>query len=66
MIHESHQVFTEHDFTPEEIARRNELAVAVIEGGLITCMVCGRSGDALTNSCLYNQWEKKVRRRGEK
>lgn len=39
-----HVLYTIYDFTKEEIARRNKVAVAVTEHGVLACKQCGASG----------------------
>jgi hypothetical protein len=40
-------LFTPSDFTDEEIARKNDLAMAVIKDKLSICKYCGRMNDQL-------------------
>lgn len=49
--HESHELLTTEDFTKEEIERRNLLAIAVIEEGLLHCKHCGAVGSELAIPC---------------
>ncbi len=42
-----HELYGPGDFTPEEMDRRNELAVAVCEGGLDVCKRCSAAGAEL-------------------
>lgn len=44
---QTHELFKPSDFTHQEYARGNKLAVAVIDGGLATCKRCGRSESEL-------------------
>lgn len=46
-----HVWFEASDFTPEEIARRNILAVAVLESHVKTCKYCGHTVEAV---CTVN------------
>lgn len=41
MTTSSHLLYTAEDFTNEELDRRNQLAVLVVEGGLGVCKKCG-------------------------
>jgi hypothetical protein len=43
----SHQVYTADDFTAEEIASRNNLALAVIEEDRQICKYCGAEGQEM-------------------
>ena len=44
---DSHILYTLEDFTPEETARGNKLAVAVIQEGSYICKCCGRQDEEL-------------------
>ena len=55
MIHKSHELYKDSDFTSEEYDRRNTLAIMVIDGGLSICKKCGEAEAGLVNSCQYNQ-----------
>ena len=44
-----HTLYEPSDFTTEELDRRNALAVAVCEGGLGVCKVCGATEAELNN-----------------
>lgn len=43
-----HVLYTIYDFTKEEIARRNKVAVAATEHGVLACKQCGAGGIELT------------------
>ena len=43
----SHTYFKPEDFTNEEADRRGALYVAVVEGGLNVCKICGRAESEL-------------------
>ena len=51
MSHSTHVLFAASDFTAEERARRNVLAVAVIEKRERVCKACGDSGHLLESLC---------------
>ena len=48
----SHTLYNDADFTDEELERRNKLAIAVVEGGLSVCKVCGEYEAGLDNPCM--------------
>ena len=50
-VHESHVLYIASDFTKEEIARHNPLAVAVLDQELRICKYCGRQENILEYPC---------------
>ena len=46
-----HILYTKDDFTEEEIARENRLAVVVIKEGRRICKICGRTDEELLERC---------------
>ena len=50
-IYKTHRIFTKADFTVDEYERKNILAVQVIDFGLKTCSVCGRTESDLNRAC---------------
>lgn len=53
-----HSIYTKDDFTPEEIARKNILAVMVIEKGVKFCPLCGGEGEALDKISCADLYKK--------
>lgn len=53
-----HTLYESSDFTDEEYARRNQLAVMVIDGGLGVCKNCGACERELDESCKVRQQRK--------
>jgi len=50
-VDDSHVVYKPSDFTEEEVARGNVLAVAVINDGHLICKKCGRQDEQLETYC---------------
>lgn len=50
-IHKTHELYTSEDFTADEIAKGNVLAVKVIEGSVSVCKKCGDYKSALYSPC---------------
>lgn len=54
--YETHTIYTKADFTAEEYDRGNRIALAVIDGGLNICKVCGEYDQGLFDN--YCKWRK--------
>lgn len=54
----SHTLYQTSDFTTEEYERRNVLAVAVIDGDIAICKVCGRGEIELEEHCATPRKQK--------
>jgi len=48
---ESHELYTDTDFTDEECDRGNPLARLVVDGGLAICKKCGKGEADLETPC---------------
>lgn len=46
-----HVLYTDKDFTVEEVQRGNHLAKMVVEWGLSVCKICGAAECELENPC---------------
>ena len=51
VLSDTHTLFTPEDFTAEEIARGNVLAVAVVDEGASVCKDCGDAHHLLEAMC---------------
>jgi hypothetical protein len=50
-MYDNHTLYTSKDFTSEEVAVENVLAMAVIRDGISICKQCGKTEDELTEPC---------------
>lgn len=48
---DTHVLYTDEDFTTEELARYNHLALAVVQDGRRICKKCGAGDEMLVNLC---------------
>lgn len=55
MTHASHELYTDDDFTDEEVDSKNTLAVQVVEYGLSICKKCGHGESELNRPCNMSQ-----------
>jgi hypothetical protein len=64
MTHVSHDLYTEDDFSDEEIDSKKTLAVQVVEYGLSICKKCGKGESELNQPCRMSKpkHERKVDR----